>query len=307
MKYLFLFLTFVISLNLNAQSKKVQIQALDKRVDSLKIVLSNTRYYASEESKALNREIYNYKSDIIRFKQDSLKLAAEVERLKSKIEDFKTEASRLKNEKQNILVKERKNLLKSYFKEKVINIDSTFYYKESQDFIESLNYLVKLNQIRDNFCEYYVDIPNFEIGKNVTLISRGWLLEDGTEDESCGSETGFLFHDIAGSPNKLVSVQTQYSGGSGADYMFKAYYYLNNENSFFEINFDKPYDCYNHRLEDTGRYKMWFHQFINNILTIKIGCCQDVSGCASCCPDTELYLKYKINGREAVFIGSYIK
>ena len=57
MKYLFLFLTFVISLNLNAQSKKEQIAVLNKRVDSLTTALSITKYNASKKAQDLSEEI----------------------------------------------------------------------------------------------------------------------------------------------------------------------------------------------------------------------------------------------------------
>ena len=298
MKNLLLFGALALCLTSYGQSKKRQIAALNYSIDSLNVLLSTTRNKASRDNGRLNKTIIELNTTI----EDFAINLAELENTNLKA---KRENRRLKKEKQTILAKERKALLQYCFKEKNIHIDSSFFYKESMDFIEGFKYLVELNSLRGISCTKEVNISQFKLGDSLTMISRGWIREDGTEDESCESVSHFVFHDIEGSPNKLVGVQTRYTGGSGNDYTFKPFYYVSENKSFRAINFDKPYKCSTLKLDDLLRYKIWPHQFENGILTIAMGCCRDEDrfGCYDCCPDTRAFIKYRITGSEATFIG----
>ena len=86
MKYLFVFLTLTFALNSFSQSKKEQITALNKRVDSLNAVLSATRYNASKETTELTKEINVLKRNVTELENNDVKSATELEQLKTELD-----------------------------------------------------------------------------------------------------------------------------------------------------------------------------------------------------------------------------
>jgi len=76
---LFVFFTLTFAFNSLSQSKKEQITALNKRVDSLNAVLSATRYNAAKETTELTKEINVLKRNVTELEQ----LKTELDTLKS--------------------------------------------------------------------------------------------------------------------------------------------------------------------------------------------------------------------------------
>ncbi|MDC1203309.1 hypothetical protein N8017_02990 [Crocinitomicaceae bacterium] len=76
---LFVFFTLTFALNSLSQSKKEQIIALNKRVDSLNAVLSATRYNSAKETTELTKEINVLKRNV-----------TEIEKLKTEIDTLKS-------------------------------------------------------------------------------------------------------------------------------------------------------------------------------------------------------------------------
>ena len=85
MKRLFVFLTLTFALNSFSQSKKEQITALNKRVDSLNAVLSATRYNAAKETTELTKEINVLKRNVTELENNNVKSATELDTLNSVI------------------------------------------------------------------------------------------------------------------------------------------------------------------------------------------------------------------------------
>jgi hypothetical protein len=93
MKSLLLFLSVFLSVSLFGQSKKKQIESLEKRLDNLKMVLSDTKYNSTNEIKLLNIQVKKRKNYLEQLKLDKIQLEKINDTLHDHLQTLKYENS----------------------------------------------------------------------------------------------------------------------------------------------------------------------------------------------------------------------